>query len=158
MARSDLWRPTFPELCRELNDRGVEYLVIGGQATILYGVPRTTFDVDILIKGTRENAEKLLEALSGIGFGTAREVAAEEILSHKIFLFMDQIRVDIFLELLGVGRYEDGIADSEMIQVRETRIPLLGLDRLILSKRATVRPQDRSDAEALEEIRRRKRV
>ena len=47
----------------------VRYLVIGGIAAVLYGVPRATFDLDILIEPTKENAQKLLNALMEIGFG-----------------------------------------------------------------------------------------
>ena len=46
----------------------VKYLVIGGIAAVLYGVPRATFDLDILIEPTNENAQKLLDALSELGF------------------------------------------------------------------------------------------
>ena len=32
---------------------GVEYVVIGGIAAVLHGVPRATFDLDILIEAPR---------------------------------------------------------------------------------------------------------
>jgi len=35
----------------------VHYLIIGGIAAILYGVPRAPFDLDILIENTSENAD-----------------------------------------------------------------------------------------------------
>ena len=35
----------------------VRYVVIGGIAAVLYGVPRATFDLDILIEATPENAQ-----------------------------------------------------------------------------------------------------
>ncbi len=34
-----------------------KYVVIGGIAAILHGVPRATFDLDILIEATPDNAE-----------------------------------------------------------------------------------------------------
>ena len=40
----------------------VRYLVIGGIAAVLHGVPRATFDLDILIEATGENACRLLAA------------------------------------------------------------------------------------------------
>ena len=49
----------------------VRYMVIGGVASVLYGVPRATFDLDILIEATPENAQRLLAALVEAGFGTA---------------------------------------------------------------------------------------
>jgi hypothetical protein len=35
----------------------IKYLVIGVIASVLHGVPRATFDLDILIEATLENAE-----------------------------------------------------------------------------------------------------
>lgn len=40
-----------------LQKHNVKYLVIGGIAAILYGVPRATFDLDILIEATPENVQ-----------------------------------------------------------------------------------------------------
>ena len=34
----------------------VKYVVIGGIAAVLHGVPRATFDLDILIEATPDNA------------------------------------------------------------------------------------------------------
>lgn len=38
----------------------VKYVVIGGIAAVLYGVPRATFDLDILIESTPKNVRRLL--------------------------------------------------------------------------------------------------
>ena len=35
----------------------VKYLIIGGIAAVLHGVPRATFDLDILIEATPDNAQ-----------------------------------------------------------------------------------------------------
>lgn len=49
----------------------VRYLVIGGIAAVLYGVPRATFDLDILIEATPDNSSRLLDALVEARLGTA---------------------------------------------------------------------------------------
>jgi len=56
----------------------VKYLVIGGIAAILYGVPRATFDLDILIEASIGNAQKMLDALLDIDFGTASLTTAQK--------------------------------------------------------------------------------
>lgn len=152
MATENLWRPTFPELCRLLNDRGIAYIVLGGQASILYGVPRSTNDVDILIRKDRENVQRLIQALGKIGFGIAKELAVDEILKAPVFSFMDQIKIDVFTDLSGVGAYEDAIGSVVRHSYRDTPIPTLSLEKLIASKEAIGRWQDRADVEALREI------
>ena len=72
----------FLDVFSSLNSHGVKYLVIGGIAAIAHGVPRNTFDLDILIEATPENARRLLDALSDAGLGTALLTSPEELLKH----------------------------------------------------------------------------
>ncbi len=59
------------DVFESLQRHDVRYVVIGGIAAILHGVPRATFDLDILIDPTPENATGLLAALLDAGLGTA---------------------------------------------------------------------------------------
>jgi tRNA nucleotidyltransferase/poly(A) polymerase len=73
----------------------VRYLVIGGIATVLYGVPRATFDLDILIEASPENGQKLLDALIDANLGTALLINVDELISHEITIFKDRVRIDV---------------------------------------------------------------
>ena len=78
------------------SERGVvTYVVIGGIAAVLCGVPRATFDLDLLIQATPENAAKLLDALYEAEISSAALVSPEEILSNDITVFKDRIRIDV---------------------------------------------------------------
>ena len=65
-----------------LHRHEVRYVVIGGIAVILHGVPCATFDLDILIDATEENARRLLAAFEEAGLGTAAMITAEELLAN----------------------------------------------------------------------------
>jgi hypothetical protein len=80
----------------------VKYLLIGGIAAVLYGVPRATFDLDILIEPTKENAQRLLDALTQVEFGTAQMTSADEIISTEITIFTDRIRLDVQTSTPGI--------------------------------------------------------
>ena len=45
-------------------DEGVEYVLVGGQAVRLNGYLRATEDIDVLVKASRINGEKIIRALS----------------------------------------------------------------------------------------------
>ncbi|MBN2210533.1 MAG: hypothetical protein JW709_03980 [Sedimentisphaerales bacterium] len=45
---------------RKFNNAGVEYMVTGGFAGIIYGEPRTTHDIDMVINLRRQDISKLL--------------------------------------------------------------------------------------------------
>jgi tRNA nucleotidyltransferase/poly(A) polymerase len=84
------------------HSHNVRYVIIGGIAAILYGVPRATFDLDILIEATPENAQRLLAALLDAGLGTADLTTAEELLNHEITIFRDKVRIDVQTSTPGI--------------------------------------------------------
>ena len=51
------------KLLAKFQDEGVEYVLVGGQAVRLNGFVRATEDVDVLVKATRLNGEKVKRAL-----------------------------------------------------------------------------------------------
>ncbi len=55
------------DLLFEFNACEVEYLVIGGHAVNVYGAPRMTKDLDLLIRPTQSNAEAIVRALAAFG-------------------------------------------------------------------------------------------
>ena len=48
---------------QSLNARGVEYLLISGQATVLYGAATFSEDIDLWINPTEENRDRLVATL-----------------------------------------------------------------------------------------------
>lgn len=124
----------------------------GARALQLWGSARATRDIDILIEATEPNAQRVLDALSTLGYGFAKEWAAAEVARKFVTIIGDDPRVDI-LTLAWSVRYRDAARRAERFEVEGVGIPTLSLDDLIASKR-TGRPQDTADLLVLEEIRR----
>jgi predicted nucleotidyltransferase len=139
-------------VCAALNRGKAKYLVIGGVACILHGYARATEDIDILIERTEANAARVLKVLGGLGYGFAREWTGAELLKRPITVIGDDPRVDVFTVAWTV-KYEQAAPNASTVDVDGVKIPLIGIDDLIETKR-TGRLQDAADIEALEEIRR----
>jgi hypothetical protein len=60
----------FEEPLASFNARSVEYLVVGAHAFAFHGKPRFTKDLDLLIRRSPENAQRVLSALDAFGFGS----------------------------------------------------------------------------------------
>ena len=127
----------------------VKYVVIGGIASVLYGVPRATFDLDILIEATPENAQKLLDALLEAGLGTASLISAEDLLAHEITIFKDRVRVDVQTSTPGIN-FDEVWKKRETMDYQGQIFHVLSKDDLIASKRAAGRKVDLEDVHLLE--------
>lgn len=136
------------DVCRLLNSRGVEYLVVGGVAMALHGRMRATKDIDVLVPRDVENTRRLLEALEALPMGLARELNAEAENEKVITIIGDDPRVDV-LKAAGDLAYNDAVRSKRTATVDGVEIPYVGLRELIRSKR-TDRDQDRVDARELE--------
>ncbi len=54
-------------IAKALDDEGLAYMVIGGQAVLIYGEPRFTRDIDITVLVTPQNLNKVLEVVRRAG-------------------------------------------------------------------------------------------
>ena len=127
----------------------VRYLVIGGIAAILYGVPRATFDLDILIEPTPDNAQRLLDSLLEAGLGTASLTNVEEILSNEITVFKDWVRIDVQTLTPGLG-FQEAWKNRETMTFQGQIFYVVSRKDLISSKRASGRDVDLEDVRLLE--------
>lgn len=132
-----------------LQKHKVKYVVIGGIAAVLHGVPRATFDLDILIEATPDNAEKLLKSLLEAGLSTASLITAEELLAHEITIFKDIVRVDVQTSTPGII-FEDAWKNREDMEYQGQIFFVLSKNDLIASKRAAGREVDLEDVRLLE--------
>ena len=87
---------------KSFQQHNVKYVVIGGIAAVLYGVPRATFDLDILIEATPKNVQRLIDALIDAGMGTATLTNIDEILANEITIFKDRVRIDVQISTPGL--------------------------------------------------------
>ena len=127
----------------------VKYVVIGGIASVLHGVPRATFDLDILIEATPDNAEKLLTSLLDAGLGTASLITPDNLLSHEITIFKDIVRIDVQTSTPGIV-FEDAWNNKETMEFQGQLFHVLSKTDLIASKRAAGREIDLEDVRLLE--------
>jgi len=127
----------------------VKYLVIGGIAAVLYGIPRATFDLDILIEATLENAQHLLEAFLDAGLGTASLTNVDEILSNEITIFKDRVRIDIQTKTPGIT-FKDSWKKKKIMEYHGKKFYVVSLEDLIASKKAAGRAVDLEDVRLLE--------
>ena len=135
-------------LCRQLNDRGARFIVIGGFAVIMAGYPRTTGDIDLLIDADLDNEAKVFDALATLPDGCVRELRPGEVSKYVVVRVADEILVDLMAKASGID-YQEA---SESVVVREicgVSIPFASPELLWRMKSSTHREKDRGDLEFL---------
>ena len=136
------------DVFESLQRHEVRYLVIGGIAAVLYGVPRATFDLDILIEATPKNAENLLAALTEANLGTATLIDAKELLAHEITVFQDRVRIDVQTYTPGLNFF-DAWNNRQTMEFHGQKFFVASKADLIASKRASGREVDLEDVRLL---------
>jgi len=147
-------RSKLATVCGALNAAGARYVLIGGQAVILWGQVRATRDIDVLIEATPQNAERVLEGLAEIGFILVRDLDPKDVASRPFTIVGNLWRVDL-LTIAWSVRYPAARADATVFTIEGVDIPVASIPHLIASKR-TGRLQDAADIEVLEQIRERR--
>ena len=115
----------------------------------MHGIPRATFDLDILIQATEGNVKRLLEALEDAGLGTAALITAEELLEHEITIFKDIVRIDVQTSTPGL-EFNKAWERREIMNFQGQEFYVVSKDDLIASKRAAGREEDLEDVRLLE--------
>jgi hypothetical protein len=132
-----------------LNSNGVEYLVVGAVALAHHGQPRYTGDLDILIRNSPENAQRVESALAAFGFTGLGLKAADFLDAYRVVqMGIPPARIDVLTSLTGVS-FDQAWEGRVQIRLENTLVNMIGREALILNKKATGRAKDKADLEAL---------
>lgn len=141
--------PDFLDFIVCLNERHVDFVLVGGYAMGVHGVVRATGDIDFLYRRTAKNVYALCAAMND--FGAPREVIDQTSLmtSGIVTQFGNPpYRIDLLNEIDGVGFLEvwNGATGATL---DGQRIRVIGLRELKKNKNATGRKKDEEDVRRL---------
>jgi nucleotidyltransferase AbiEii toxin of type IV toxin-antitoxin system len=134
---------------------GLEYVLIGAAAMGVHGVVRATEDVDLFIRATEDNVERLRAALRSAYDDDPQigDITADDLLGDYPAVRYYPPTGDLYFDIitrLGEAASFDTV-EAETKDVGGTRIRVATPRALYLLKRDTVRARDREDAAALRE-------
>ena len=147
-----------PELAPErilavLQDHGVRFVLVGGFATVIYGSPYLTTDVDVVPEWSRGNLERLSTALEAMHarVWTASQPAglpfnhdAASLGGADMWnLVTDHGRLDVTFVPSGTTGYEDLARDAVHLKILGVDVDVASLADVIRSKEAAGREKDR---------------
>lgn len=146
------------ELIQRLVEAEIRFVLVGGLAVNAWGYIRGTQDVDVVPDPESENLAKLDDLLRGLGGKV--DVGGRLLDSASISTFLrtgdrtlvrtDLGQLDVLQGLPQVPRYDELEAQAKQIDIDGLAVRVCSLEHLLEMKRASSRPRDRDDIEALE--------
>jgi hypothetical protein len=129
---------------RTLTDQRVQYLLISGQASVLYGAATFSEDIDLWINPTTANRARFLSALRACGaryYKLTPPFTLEYLKRGHGFHFLlpASNEAEVFLDVLGapprVGAFESAAAAARWIDSEWGRLHVIGLKDLVELKK-----------------------
>lgn len=130
---------------RALLRRKVRFMVVGLSAAALQGAPVVTQDVDLWFEDL--NDPRIREALREVGAA----YVAPSILNPPMFAGGGVELFDIVLTLHGLGTFTEELSNCIEVPVGRQKLKVLGVERILASKRAANRAKDRLVIPVLED-------
>ena len=150
LKENPLLNPDFRDMLSALCEEKGEFLIVGAYALAVYGHPRATGDIDIWIRCSDENAERVLRSLKRFG-APLFDLTLKDLRTPGRIFQMGVVprRIDIITSIEGV-EFDEAWPDRKEVEIEGLKIPVIGRSHLLKNKKALGRPQDLADVAWLE--------
>lgn len=133
-----------------LNEAGVEYLIVGGHAVAYHGYYRPTRDMDVWVRVSDENADRLVRAINVFFGGHLEGLVREWFLDvENVTRFGAVPNLIEILPKVSGGEFEAAYRRRVTDTVDGQPVKLIGLEDLLANKKASGRLKDLADIEQL---------
>ena len=137
MAKNLIFTAKEAEFLRELVRQKVEFMIVGLSAAALQGAPVVTQDVDLWFRDLGDSGiETALKKVKG-SYVSPVGMNPPMFAGEAVKLF------DIVLHMHGLGPFDKERVHCLCIPLGRQKVPVLSLDRIIKSKKATGRQKDK---------------
>jgi hypothetical protein len=133
-----------------LDRLGIPYMLIGGQAVLLYGEPRLTRDIDVTLGVGPERLSELLEWVRGSGWQVLVEAPADFVGRTMVLPCLEPasgIRVDFVFSFSAYER--QALARVRRVRIGSAHVRFASLEDLIVHKVLAGRPRDLEDVRSI---------
>lgn len=145
-----MFEETLKKIASTLKIHGIPYMVIGGQAVLLYGEPRMTRDIDITLGVSIDSLAQVVQALENTGLVIIPESYKDFVNNTSVLPIKDEetnIRIDL---IFSFTPYESqAIERSREVNVAGGIVNFISLEDLIIHKLFSGRPRDMEDVRTI---------
>jgi hypothetical protein len=145
--------PDFKDMLSCLKDTEVEFIIVGAYALAAHGLPRATGDIDIWVRNSSDNAQKIMNALTKFG-APLTNLSEADFTSPDVVvqLGVEPCRIDLLTSISGV-EFDAAWQNKVTIALEDVEIYVLSKADLLRNKSAAGRDKDQGDILWLEKNR-----
>ncbi|MEP7311725.1 MAG: hypothetical protein ABI859_04040 [Pseudomonadota bacterium] len=156
----------FLKLFETLNSAGARYVVVGGLASLLHGVGRTTTDVDICLDFTTDAVLPAIDNLTAAGYRPAAPVNVRDLADERVRIRWQRDNSMVVFSLWDMNNQQPTLdvmlnpivpfpelwRDSLVVSLLGASVRIASIPHLIQMKQLAGRTQDLADIEVLRRI------
>ena len=145
-----MFQKLIAKIAEKLNKANVPYMIIGGQAVLLYGEPRLTKDIDITLGVGVEEYKKLLKFVEELKFKTLADDPKKFIEEYMVLPVIDEnsgIKIDFIFSFTPYEK--EAINRAKKIKLENVDVNFASLEDIIIHKMFAGRARDLEDVRVL---------
>ena len=144
-----MFQPLLERLALGIEAAGIPYMVIGGQAVLLYGEPRLTKDIDVTLGVGPDHLDRVVSLVGTLDLEVL--VDPEKFTRETLVLPCQDrpsgIRVDLILSYSGYEK--QAIERARSVRIGHADVRFASVEDLIVHKVVAGRPRDLEDVRAI---------
>jgi len=137
-------------IAQGLERLAIPYMLIGGQAVLLYGEPRLTRDIDVTIGAGPERLSEVLDWVRGRGWQVLVDVPAEFVARTMVLPCLDPssgVRIDLIFSFSPYER--QALQRARKVAIGSTQVCFASIEDLVIHKVFAGRPRDLEDVRGI---------
>lgn len=146
-----MFQALLAQLSKALDRHQIPYMVIGGQAVLVYGEPRFTRDIDITLGAGIERLEEVLKLVDSFHWKVLAPTPAEFVQRTMVLPCQDPksgVRLDL---VFSFSPYERQAMDRvRRIKILDQEVCFASPEDLIIHKMVAGRPRDLEDVRVVQ--------
>ncbi len=145
-----MFQKILKRIARGLNQASIPYMVIGGQAVLIYGEPRLTRDIDVTLGIGVSELARFKKVLPAMDLKVLVKKVEEFVARTMVLPTKDResdIRVDFIFSFSPYER--QAIERARSVKIGGTQVKFASLEDVVIHKVISGRPRDLEDIQSI---------
>ena len=147
---ADFFNEHFRDFIQALNNKKVEYVLVGGMAVVLHGYVRGTGDMDIWVNKTKTNYQHLVKSFHEFGMPVF-DMSEEKFMGNEFDVWgfgVSPVKIEIMTAVKGL-QFDETFQMAQFYDDNGLQVRFIHINHLIDAKKASGRHKDLDDIEQL---------